>query len=51
MKREHLNTALAVLAAVFIVFAAGCASVQPDGVVMEPIENYGGGGGDGGSAS
>lgn len=46
MKPKVQNSALAVLAALFVVLASGCASF-PQGDGMEPIENYGGGGGDG----
>jgi hypothetical protein len=46
MKRELRNTALAVLAATFVVLGTGCQTLQPPGLVMDPIENYGGGGGD-----
>lgn len=46
MKRELRNTVLAVLAATFVVLGTGCETLQPHGFVMEPIENYGGGGGD-----
>ena len=46
MKRELRNTVLAVMAATFVVLGTGCESLHPPGFAMEPIENYGGGGGD-----
>jgi hypothetical protein len=46
MKSNFFNSALAVLAALFVVFMGGCAGL-PHADGMEPIENYGGGGGDG----
>jgi len=46
MKSNFCNSALAVLAALFVVFMGGCAGL-PHADGMEPIENYGGGGGDG----
>ena len=46
MKRELRNTVLAVLAAAFVVLGTGCQTLQPQGVTMEPIANFGGGGGD-----
>jgi hypothetical protein len=46
MKRELRNTVLAALAATFVVLGTGCETLQPQGFTMEPIENYGGGGGD-----
>ena len=46
MKRELRNTVLAVLAATFVVLSTGCETLQPQGIVTDPIENYGGGGGD-----
>jgi hypothetical protein len=47
MKRELRSAVLAVLAATFVVLSTGCETLQPQGIAMEPIENYGGGGGDG----
>lgn len=35
-----------VLAATFVVLGTGCETLHPQGFAMEPIENYGGGGGD-----
>lgn len=46
MKRELRNTVLALLAATFVVLGTGCETLHHQGLVMEPIENYGGGGGD-----
>lgn len=46
MKRELHKAALAVLAALFVVFAVGCESLPNAGKGMEPLENFGGGGGD-----
>ena len=46
MKRELRKYLLAVLTAGFAVVGTGCETLQPNGLVMEPIENYGGGGGE-----
>jgi hypothetical protein len=45
MKRTLHQAVLAVVAATFVVFATGCETLQT-AITMEPIENYGGGGGD-----
>jgi hypothetical protein len=45
MKRELRNSVLAVLTAAFVALTIGCQTLQSPGLTMEPLENYGGGGG------
>jgi hypothetical protein len=40
------NTLLAVLTATFVILGTGCETLHPQGLVMEPVENCGGSGGD-----
>ena len=47
MKRELSKTLFSVLAALLLVFATGCETLQPHGITMDSLDNYGGGGGDG----
>lgn len=45
MKRQVQQAMLALFATAVVVFATGCESLHPP-IVMDPIENHGGGGGD-----
>jgi hypothetical protein len=41
---RRVYTALCIVGVLAV--ATGCETLQPQGIVMEPIENFGGGGGD-----
>jgi hypothetical protein len=45
MKHRAQHALLALLATIFVVFATGCETLHSP-LLMEPLENYGGGGGD-----
>jgi hypothetical protein len=45
MKRQAQHALLAPLATVVVAFATGCETMQAP-IAMEPLDHYGGGGGD-----
>lgn len=46
MKRELRTNILVLLTAAFVTVITGCQTLQPPGIVMEPLDkNHGGGGG------
>lgn len=45
MKRLLHKTVFGLLMAAIAIFAAGCETLQPQGITMDSLENHGGGGG------
>jgi hypothetical protein len=45
MKRQLSKTLFGLLMAALAIFATGCETIQPHGITMDSLENYGGGGG------